>query len=214
MASKPTDDPAEDLVARAYTVKSRDEQQALYHDWAETYDEAMVGGLQYASPRKCAELLARHMSDKQAAILDIGCGTGLAGSELAKHGYHKLDGIDISGDMLDVAAKRGIYRHLFTADLLQPLDIAGGSYDAAICTGTFTHAHVGASCLDEIFRTLKPGAVFAFTVHRDVHEPQGFGVKLKQLEASQIIAPLEHFNDTYYDTSDDPEGHYYAYMKA
>ncbi len=214
MAKKPLDNPAEDLVARAYALKDPDEQKALYHDWAETYDEAMVDELQYASPRKCAALLARHVNDNQARILDVGCGTGLAGSELAKLGFSRMDGIDISQDMLNVAAKRDIYQQLFTADLLQPLNIESSVYGGAICTGTFTHAHVSADCLDEIVRTLRREAVFAFTVHRDVLEPMGFDAKLAALEEAGTLKQAAHIRDTYYDSSDDPEGHYYAYLKA
>lgn len=201
-------------MARAYSITDVDEQQALYQDWAETYDEAMIGGLQYVSPRKCAALYARHQTDKSSLILDIGCGTGLAGSELAKLGFGRMDGLDLSESMLEMAAQRGLYRKLFTADLLKPLDIETGVYDGAICTGTFTHAHVGAECLDEIVRTLKPGGLFAFTVHREVHDELGFGVKLDELEGAGVLSRIEHTRDIYFEGSEEAEGHYYAFVKV
>lgn len=214
MAKLPADNPAADLVARAYSITDGDEQQALYHDWAETYDEAMIGSLKYASPRKCAALYAGHQADKNGVILDVGCGTGLAGSELAKLGFTRMDGLDLSKSMLEMAGQRGLYRKLFEADLLKPLEIETGVYDGAICTGTFTHAHVGAECLDEIARTLKPGAVFAFTVHREVHDKLGFDVKLAELERAGVLSQKEHTRDVYFDGSKEAEGHYYAYVKV
>ncbi|NNE23089.1 MAG: class I SAM-dependent methyltransferase [Rhizobiales bacterium] len=213
MAKLPADNPAADLVARAYSITDVDEQQELYHDWAETYDEAMIGGLNYVSPRKCAALYARHQADTSGLILDVGCGTGLAGKELAELGYTMIDGLDLSKSMLAMAGKRGLYRRLFVADLLKPLAIESGVYDGAICTGTFTHAHVGAECLDEIARTLKSGAVFAFTVHREVHDELGFDVKLAGLEGAGVLSLKEHTRDIYFDGSEDAEGHYYAYVK-
>ena len=204
-----------DLVKRAYNLKGRDEQAELYRDWAETYDTAMVDDLQYVSPSKCAALLARHLGDKNSAILDIGCGTGLAGQELSTLGFTNINGIDISPEMMEVAEERGIYKVLSKADLLLPLAIESECYGGAICTGTFTHSHVGAGCLDEIARILKPGAVLAFTVHRDVHEELGFGNKLAILEAAGILVLLEHVRDVYFNTSQDPEGHYYyAYKRG
>ena len=63
-------------------------------------------------------------------------------------------------------------------------------------------------------RTLKPGAVFAFTVHRDVHDEMGFGSKLADLEEAGMIKQAEHTRDIYFDNSDDAEGHYYAYVRG
>ncbi len=209
----PGNDPATDLVQRAYTVASEDEQRALYRDWAESYDEAMVGGLQYTSPAKCARLLAGQLEDKAAPVLDVGCGTGLAGYELSTLGFATIDGIDVSEDMLAVARRRGIYRDLMAGDLLKTLPIADASYAGAICTGTFTHAHVGAACLDELIRTFRPGAIFAFTVHRDVHDELGFTDKLTGLTADGVLKRLSHTRDTYYASTDDPEGHFYVFRK-
>ncbi|NDE73932.1 MAG: hypothetical protein EB064_08485, partial [Betaproteobacteria bacterium] len=67
------------LLVRAYALQTDDESRALYRDWAETYDNTMLQGLNYQSPALVAGLLAQHLPDRQAQILDIGCGTGLGG---------------------------------------------------------------------------------------------------------------------------------------
>ncbi len=204
---------ADELLERAYSLAGQEDALELYHDWAATYDETMTEGLHYASPRRCAGLLARHLPDKSDRILDVGCGTGLAAGELAKLGFENFDGIDISPDMLETAKSRAIYKRLEVADLLKPLQIETGSYDAAISTGTFTHAHVGSGCLAELFRVLKPGGLFAFTVHLDVWEPQGFGRELGRLQAERIADPVEMFLGSYFSTADEPEGRYCVYRR-
>ena len=79
-----------------------------------------------------------------------GCGTGLAGQGLAGHGFVTIDGLDMSPEMMQVAARRGVYRNFIAADLNLALDMASETYDGASCSGTFTHGHVAANCLDEL----------------------------------------------------------------
>ena len=153
------------------------------------------------------------MRKRPCRWLDVGCGTGLAGAELTALDFKVIDGIDISDDMLKVARQRGIYRDLFSADLLAPLPIGDTVYGGAICTGTFTHAHVGAACLDEIIRTLRTGAVFAFTVHVDVYQPAGFAEKLGALAEARVLKELSHEHGIYFAAATEPEGHYFAFEK-
>ena len=139
------------LLVRAYALQTDDESRALYRDWAETYDNTMLQGLNYQSPALVAGLLAQHLPDRQAQILDIGCGTGLGGQALAEHGFQCIDGLDVSPEMMKVAGRRGVYRQFLTADLNAPLPLANSSQDAMSCCGTFTHGHVDAKCLTSCF---------------------------------------------------------------
>ena len=198
----------EELLERAYALSSDKDAKALYRDWADTYDKSMVDGLGYITPRKTAFMLSTHLKDKHAEILDVGTGTGLAGSHLADLGYKTIDALDYSQEMLDVAAKRNIYRKFFLADLNGQLEIPENSYDALICTGTFTHAHVGASCLDELFRILKPGGVFACTVQKDVWSDEGFDAKIRDLTQAGISRTLGMIMDIYFENDEEPQGWY------
>ena len=205
---------AAQLLERAYALDGDEQSRALYRDWAETYDETMLQGLQYLSPQTVARLLADHLADRAAVVLDIGCGTGLLGQELAGHGFRTLDGLDMSPEMMQVAQRRGIYRHLITADLNQPLALADASYDGMSCCGTFTHGHVGAGCLDELFRVLKPGAPFAFTVKREVFESLGFRDRLAALVQAGRIRALYLAHDRHYATSSAPDGVFCVYARC
>ncbi len=199
------DGKAAELLERAYSLKTDEDTHTLYRDWAETYDNTMLDGLGYVSPVLVAQLLANHAPGSDAAVLDIGCGTGLAGMELARLGFTTIDGLDYSADMLKVASKRGIYRNLIEADLTRPLDLDTATYDAAICTGTFTHGHVGPGCLHELFRLLKPGALFAFSVNAGVWEEMGFAGALTQIEHDGVAAQVSCTAGVNYRTSDKPD---------
>ena len=52
------------LLERAYALESDEQSRALYRDWAETYDQTMLDGLNYLSPATVAGLLARHMPNR------------------------------------------------------------------------------------------------------------------------------------------------------
>ncbi len=201
------------LLERAYAIDSDETSRALYRDWAETYDETMLQGLGYRSPDTVARLLGEHLADRQATVLDIGCGTGLAGHKLADLGFTTIDGLDLSPEMMQVAARRGVYRQFVVADLNQRLPMRDASYEGASCSGTFTHGHVDARCLDEVFRVLKLGAPFAFTVKLEVWEPLGFKDKLAQLQQSGRIAEVALTHDRHYDNATVPDGVFCVYRR-
>lgn len=210
----PAVDPQADaLLKRAYSLADDREAQSLYAEWADTYDRTMLEGLGYKTPQKTAELLLKYLAEPDCRILDVGAGTGLAGVELRGRTNHTIDALDYSPQMLAVANHRGIYRHLIEADLNQPLAIASETYDAMICTGTFTHAHVGATCLHELLRILKPGGHFACTVHKEVWNPMGFADVVAELEAAGTIQTLHRDEGTYYAGSEEPEGWYIVWQK-
>ena len=48
---------------------------------------------------------------------DLGCGTGRTGAWLLAHGVARVDGIDLTPEMLAVARARGIYQRLGEADV-------------------------------------------------------------------------------------------------
>jgi predicted TPR repeat methyltransferase len=196
------------LLARAYALKDAGAARELYREWAMTYDATMLQGLGYLTPALTAQLLASYVGARDCPVLDIGSGTGLAGAALASHGFTNISALDFSPQMLAVAQSRGVYSRIIEADLTQPLDLPAASHEAMICTGTFTHAHVGAHCLDELFRVLAPGGMFACTVHKDVWRPAGFAAKIASLERAGTIAVLYHRPGIYYRGSQEPDGYY------
>lgn len=205
---------ADALVARAYALETPEDANALYRDWAVTYDRSMVDELGYLTPQKTAELLQQHCDEPGACILDVGAGTGLAGAHLHQLGYQRLHALDRSAEMLAVAQARGVYQHIIHADLTQPLSmIDDQTYDAMICTGTFTHAHVGAVCLPELFRGLKVGGVLVCTVHHDVWEPAGFARMMETLHVDQQVRTVYQQPGAYYRDATINEGDYLVWQR-
>ncbi|MBI5088647.1 MAG: class I SAM-dependent methyltransferase [Actinobacteria bacterium] len=188
---------ASDRVARARSLRSATEAVDLYRDWADEYDHDVFDVLGFTGTARVADLLAVHMPDRTAPVVDLGCGTGGAGARLAEHGFAVVDGVDISPEMLEVASRRGVYRHLSVADLNQPLQVAG-AYAGSVSAGTFTGGHVGADAVAGIATVLAPGAVVAWVVaeplwpaFHDAMRDCGFDVRQADLEPVRRDGPPE-----------------------
>ncbi len=75
---------------------------------------------------------------------DLGCGTGRTGSWLAARGVRRIDGIDLTPEMLEQARRRGVFQALAVADVC--------------ASGLEAHAYdlVTTSLVDEHLRDLQP----------------------------------------------------------
>jgi predicted TPR repeat methyltransferase len=168
----------------AYHANSEADLRAFYDDWAETYDEDhdAIGCFHHDA---AVELLAQFLPDRQADIVDIGAGTGLVGEALRRLGYENLTAIDFSSEILEIARRKGLYRHYRVFNLNQPLEgVPDDSFDAAIGVGVFSYGQVQASALDELIRVVRPRGLVAFTQRVDFHESNAMGFKEKQAHHS------------------------------
>lgn len=177
----------------AYALQTPEDSVKLYRGWAETYDTQFAESHNYIVPEQAAAIFREHGG--QGPILDIGAGTGLVGEELT--GF-EVDAIDISQEMLDVAARKGVYRNLMKADLTQPLALEDGRYHGFISTGTFTHGHVGPVCLPELLRIARPDALFVLSINAEVYDGAGFGSAFAELVAESAITPIDYRHIPYY----------------
>ena len=165
----------------AYALSSPDDNIALYRDWAATYDHDFAEANQYTFPATVAAAFAD--AGGHGPVLDVGAGTGLAGAHLASAGVGPIDAMDISQDMLDVAATKGVYARLFTSDLLARIDAPDRHYAGIISSGTFTHGHVGPEGLNDLMRVAAPGCLFALTINAEHYIGAGFAAKFEALSA-------------------------------
>jgi predicted TPR repeat methyltransferase len=166
---------------KAYALETPDDNISLYRDWAETYDSEFAVNMDYQLPERVAEVFAKYHQSEQP-ILDVGAGTGLVGKALASHGIKKIDALDISPEMLEVAGRLGCYSDLIVADLTVAVNIPDNTYGAMVSAGTFTLGHVGPDALDELIRIAKPGGFFALSVNGEHFEAQGFADKFEALD--------------------------------
>ena len=209
------DDTPEQLLARAYALRGNepDETRKLYSDWAETYDQTMLDGLSYSSPRRIATLAAVTEARRDARILDVGCGTGLLASYLRAHGFNRVDGLDYSAPMLAVAKREGRIDQAFLCDLNERLELEAECYDMLASTGTFTHGHVEAGCLPELLKLLVPGGRLICTVHRDIWDEGGFGSGLQELTEAKVVAVRSREIGCLFADEDEPTGWYVVVEK-
>lgn len=192
------------ILQRIYALNGDIAQiKQTYGEWAEAYDKDTQDGMGYVAPYLAATALAERVDDG-AEILDAGCGTGLVGAALQTHGLEKIDGTDISPEMLSKAEAKNAYRHLNVADLTGELDISTDRYDGVICVGVFTSGHVGPAAFEELARVAKPGAPIVATVHENVWTKEGYPEQLDRMDKAgainieQIVEAPYHENEGYH----------------
>jgi predicted TPR repeat methyltransferase len=101
--------------------------EGLFDDYADRFESSLVDKLGYSIPKKLGEIIATAASarpDDFRCAVDIGCGTGLMGMEI-RNVTQRLEGFDISANMLEKAAEKRIYDHLAQADLSLDADACG-----------------------------------------------------------------------------------------
>jgi predicted TPR repeat methyltransferase len=137
--------------------------EALFDQYAETFDASLVEKLGYRVPDLLLEAVKPFAPFGTA--VDLGCGTGLMGEKLRPL-TGRLEGCDISAAMLKKAEAKKVYDRLEKADL-QTLELTAASADLIIAADVFMY--LGA--LDGIARivshALKPGGLFSFSVERN-----------------------------------------------
>lgn len=191
----------------AYGLKTPEDNIALYRDWAETYDAEFAQDRGYQYPQVIADIYARHAKPNDNPILDVGSGTGLVASALQEHhtddAQLTIDGVDISPEMLAVSRAKGVYRHLFKADLTQSIDLSELQYGAVVSAGTFTHGHVGPEAFIKLLRLCRAGALFVIGVNGTAFDQYHFGSHFAALQADKHITPVEFIRVQYYASASD-----------
>lgn len=181
----------------AYAVETPADNIRLYADWASTYEAGFVTSNGYVGYLRVVEQLVERMSDSDAEIIDVGCGTGVCGSALRRKGFSTIDGIDISAEMLAEAQKktdadgRSVYRELIQADLTQNIAVDDGCYQGLVCAGTFTHGHLGPKSLDRVWRLVAPGGICSIGINAQHYKEAGFATKIADEDEGQRISLLD-----------------------
>ena len=122
--------------------------------------------LHYDTPKNLLALIdpIRPADAGRWNILDLGCGTGLTGLEVAAYA-NQLVGVDLSAKMLEKARARNLYHRLEHKEMVAMMaEEPAASYDLVIATDVFIY--IGK--LDDVVRAakrlLRPGGLLAFSV--------------------------------------------------
>lgn len=154
------------LHGRTTAAAPVDYLRATFDGFARDFDERLIGVFDYHVPEAIARSIrgVRVFPPRSADVLDIGCGTGLCGAQLADIA-RRIVGVDLSGAMLQEARARGCYHELAEGEILGWMRAAAvEQFDLIIAADVLIYF----GDLDPIFeqarRVLRPGGLFVFSI--------------------------------------------------
>lgn len=157
--------------------------RALFDHYAPAFDRALLDGLDYRAPQvllAAVEDACRGLGRASyfGSVLDLGCGTGLAGAVFRSFAG-RLAGVDLSSGMIAQARAKGLYDRLDTLDAMQFLDAAIASnekYDLVVAADVLMYFPDVTPVIAAAGKVLAAGGILAFTT--ETHE--GSGVVLRE----------------------------------
>ncbi len=139
----------------------------LFDQHAGEFDEALRERLAYRGPELllAAVQSAARKPLRIGAMLDLGCGTGLAGAVFRPF-VDWLIGVDLSPGMIERARAKGLYDKLVVDDIVHVLDRQGddASYHLVTAADVFVYCGNLVPIAVAVARVLAPDGLFAFTV--------------------------------------------------
>lgn len=167
--------------------------RALFDRYAERFDHDLVDKLGYVAPTllRSAVDRVRGIAAGRVAIIDLGCGSGLAG-ETFRPLAARLDGIDLSPRMVEQARRRRIYDSLKVGDVVKVLERSTGRlWDVAVAADVLVYIGALEPLFSAVSRVLTPGGLFAATVERA--EPTERGFRLR--ESRRFVHAVDYVLD-------------------
>lgn len=136
----------------------------LFDQHAEVFDLILVDQLEYAVPMMVRERLQTLGLADCKRLLDLGCGTGLAGEALEDIAVH-MTGVDIAEGMVEIAGEKEIYHRLFTAEAVRFLNSseADGPWDLIVATDVLPYLGDADPLFHAVARQCTEEGVFVFS---------------------------------------------------
>jgi predicted TPR repeat methyltransferase len=145
--------------------------QQIYKGFAASYEARMLEDLKYQGPERLDEGITSVIGEATGlSVLDLGCGSGLAGMRLKKWAGQMV-GVDLAPEMITLAGKREIYDRLEVGEITQWLENTAerfdliASCDCIIYFGDLHHIAAAAA------KRLNPGGIFALSMERGPNYP-------------------------------------------
>lgn len=137
--------------------------QDLFDLYADSFDHHLVDKLKYKTPELVSQLIQKHVkTSNKLNILDLGCGTGLAGATL-KNIAATMTGVDLSPKMIDKAKEKNIYTHLIVSGIKEYLESIPDQPDIVIASDVFVYIGDLKEIFSLIAKNIQSGGVFAFS---------------------------------------------------
>ncbi len=124
-----------------------------YRVWSLSYDDTVKEDMDL---RLLERIRSVHW-ERVGRAADLGCGTGRTGAWLTAQGVQRIDGVDFTPEMLELARARGVYDRLDPAEVSDS-GLESGSY--ALITTVLVDEHLAAlgPLYREAARLALPGA--------------------------------------------------------
>lgn len=123
------------LSGRPPTTAKGDYRGRLYRAYVRTHTAG-------TDPRLARPVLLRqvcsYLPDRDARILDVGCGAGELVALLEERGFRRVRGIDVSHEQVELARARGV-RNVERAELLDDLSAQVSALDAIVALDVLEH---------------------------------------------------------------------------
>ena len=136
----------------------------LFDGFADDFDRHLVNDLGYRLPVILAARIKELQPQGDLRVLDLGCGTGLCGANLAGH-FATLTGVDLSPGMLEKARARNLYDVLVEENITAWLRRApAAGFDVVLAADVLIYLGELGTVFTAVARTLSAGGLFAFSI--------------------------------------------------
>jgi predicted TPR repeat methyltransferase len=162
---------------------------SLFDQYAPRFDRHLVETLAYRAPALLREAVGERR-DRFESMLDLGCGTGLAGAAFADLAS-SMTGVDLSAAMLDIARAKGLYDRLVQDEIVAFLAAEPtASADLVIAADVFVYFGDLAPVFAGVDRVMPSGGLFAFTTQ--AHDGSGYvlGEDLRHAHSRSYLVEL------------------------
>lgn len=138
---------------------------AIFDKFADRFESHLREQLAYRAPELLFDAVTRVAGRqlRELDVLDLGCGTGLAG-ELFRPLARRLAGVDLSPKMLAKAKEKRVYDRLVESDLVTCLSEAAECWDLIVAADVLVYLGELRPVLAAARLALRPGGWLAFTV--------------------------------------------------
>jgi predicted TPR repeat methyltransferase len=159
--------------AVAYTVKALEQNkyletappdyiQSLFDSYADHYESHLLNTLDYKLPELFENALAPFISTHiKWDILDLGCGTGLCGIPFKDYA-NTLTGVDLSANMLKMAAQKNVYDALIKNDITTFLKKCTEQYDLILAGDMLVYSGELDGIFQLVSQSLRSEGLFVF----------------------------------------------------
>ncbi|MDK9705433.1 MAG: tetratricopeptide repeat protein [Desulforhopalus sp.] len=149
------------------TSAPRQYVEEIFDKYAHRFDKHLEKTLGYTAPKALAAMVRETIPAALpfAAVLDLGCGTGLSGASF-KEMSRRLVGVDVSGQMLAKAAGKNLYDRLEQEEILSFLERDKETYDLFIAADVLVYLGDPKPLFPMLAARSTAGAVVACSIER------------------------------------------------